>query len=1386
MSDNRWQAHRAGILNYWYYDEAEFYFAGGRLLLRGSNGSGKSVTMQSLVTVLLDGVKRADRLDSFGSKSRTMDDYLLGEKEISSYDERTGYLYLEYKRENSDQYITTGIGLHARRGSSKVDFWGFILQNGRRIGEDFFLYRLTKDPETGAEQKTPLTRRELENAIGQDGRVTTEQREYMAMVNQYVFGYEDIGKYEELMKLLIQLRSPKLSRDFKPSVIYEILNESLPTLSDEDLRPLAETLENMEKTRLAIEQLKREQAAFKDICKAYTGYNAAVLAERALGEAESRKALNRLKAQEEEQRSQLQEAEAAAEKARQKQQELNVEQAALQQEQRDLQEHEAYKAAEKKKEAESQLSKENEEKERREESLARKRRRELDLSELMKKEEQELSQLEGEASQLLEDLQALANEADFGAHRALSQGFKLNNPQLKEHFALWQKERKAHGAHLQELLRDLRQYEEQERRAQQLERELGEETRCLDDFQHEHERLLEELDQAKEQLVKAFYEWKKSEEEAFPIPKEEEIRLTGALRDLYQGTGWLDIQNHLNSLSSAQQRQLDSAIGKVRLNLQELDSKLLQASAELKILKETREAEPELGEAYQKAREQLQKQGLNFLPLYEATEFRPTVTAEMRERLESALLEAGLLNALILEKNETAASLPEEMRGAVIFAGDPVMLAESLLDYLEPVPGESGLSKERIAAILSSIEVNGDLYRTGTAASLNLTQGAYTLGCLSGRAAERERALFIGKQAREAYRRRQIEAKEAEITELSTARDKARIEETALLDKSEKLRHAKDTFPSPAEAQAAFDEARSKEQEIERQKVRLQEKEEAKKKLALELLTERKNILALREETALAFSSAAYEGALQALAEYGEEQHRLTLLQSGHAHTAELFRQHREEHEYAAGEVDTLKGEILDKEFAIGKLTKTIEALSRQLEEMDAAAIEARIAEVVTRLAAIPGEISQVSRELGQRENQRESLTAELERLERRHGLYQLLLSKWQELLRAEEQRGYPGREKKSLTEIMQARRKDRDTTLITLAQRVEKQYANHRDEIAEYRFSLRECPDELGPLPELDPEDEELFLPRWEALQNQAVRQLALTETGGKPISPYEQQAQLTQHLLEQESLLSEQDKKIYQEIIMNSIGRTISDKIYGAEDWIKKMNRLMAASETSSALRFRLEWKPLTGEEDQELDTAELVELLHSDPELMKDEDMKRLEEHFAHRIRRAREAAEAQEKDAEAFQASVREQLDYRRWFRFRLYYDKGEQIKRRELTDKAFFRFSGGEKAMAMYVPLFSAAYSRYMDAGSDAPRLITLDEAFAGVDEQNMRDMFRLVEQMGFNYIMNSQAIWGDYDVVPSLNIYELLRPLNANYVSLLPYHWDGRERSVMVEAGHAE
>ena len=155
---NRWKMNRAGLLNFWYYDDEIFNFSDGKLLLRGTNGSGKSVTMQSFLPVLLDGRKTPDRLDPFGSKARRMEDYLLGEKDILQRDERTGYLFLEYKKKESNQYITTGIGMQARRGKG-MKTWYFLITDHRRIGYDFELYEQDQD------EKIPLSQKQLENRI---------------------------------------------------------------------------------------------------------------------------------------------------------------------------------------------------------------------------------------------------------------------------------------------------------------------------------------------------------------------------------------------------------------------------------------------------------------------------------------------------------------------------------------------------------------------------------------------------------------------------------------------------------------------------------------------------------------------------------------------------------------------------------------------------------------------------------------------------------------------------------------------------------------------------------------------------------------------------------------------------------------------------------------------------------------------------------------------------------------------------------------------------------------------------------------------------------------------------------------------------------------------
>ena len=64
--NNRWKMNRIGFVNFWLYDEEDFQFEDGRLLLRGQNGSGKSITTQSFIPFILDGDRTPSRLDPFG------------------------------------------------------------------------------------------------------------------------------------------------------------------------------------------------------------------------------------------------------------------------------------------------------------------------------------------------------------------------------------------------------------------------------------------------------------------------------------------------------------------------------------------------------------------------------------------------------------------------------------------------------------------------------------------------------------------------------------------------------------------------------------------------------------------------------------------------------------------------------------------------------------------------------------------------------------------------------------------------------------------------------------------------------------------------------------------------------------------------------------------------------------------------------------------------------------------------------------------------------------------------------------------------------------------------------------------------------------------------
>ena len=275
-----------------------------------------------------------------------------------------------------------------------------------------------------------------------------------------------------------------------------------------------------------------------------------------------------------------------------------------------------------------------------------------------------------------------------------------------------------------------------------------------------------------------------------------------------------------------------------------------------------------------------------------------------------------------------------------------------------------------------------------------------------------------------------------------------------------------------------------------------------------------------------------------------------------------------------------------------------------------------------------------------------------------------------------------------------------------------------------------------------------------------------------------------LDEEISEIEGLIKDNDRELFENILANNVSRKIRGKINSSAAWVKKMNDLMGAMNTSSGLRLSLRWRSRTAEQEDQLDTKELVELLKKDHSIMSEAESSRLLAHFRSKIEEAlRRASDGS--GMISFYQIMKETLDYRKWFEFQLFSQKKGE-KQKELTNSVFGTFSGGEKAMSMYVPLFSAVVAKYQGGRGDAPKLISLDEAFAGVDNRNIRDMFRLMTEFDFDFIINSQVLWGDCDTLDALAIYQLIRPENAKFVTVMPYVWNGHSKELMDDESSVE
>ncbi|MDB7087851.1 SbcC/MukB-like Walker B domain-containing protein [Enterococcus mundtii] len=225
--------------------------------------------------------------------------------------------------------------------------------------------------------------------------------------------------------------------------------------------------------------------------------------------------------------------------------------------------------------------------------------------------------------------------------------------------------------------------------------------------------------------------------------------------------------------------------------------------------------------------------------------------------------------------------------------------------------------------------------------------------------------------------------------------------------------------------------------------------------------------------------------------------------------------------------------------------------------------------------------------------------------------------------------------------------------------------------------------------------------------------------------------------------------------------------------------MNQILQNTKDENRLRLSIRWIAKIAESEQEMNTKDLVRILRQPSAMLTSEDLERMIRHFREKINYAKILRDKDEEEAgQSLHEVMKDVLDYRHWFKFLLEYQKDNEPKR-ELTNPRFYKLSGGEKAVAMYLPLFTAMYARFEDAKAEAPRIVCLDEAFAGVDELNIADLFGTLEDLGFDYLLNSQALWGDYDTVSSLNVYQLLRKANSTTVGMVRSHWNGKRQEML-------
>ncbi len=1326
---DRWTVLRAGIQNVWEYDDREFVFNRGRLLLRGQNEAGKTKAMELLFPFLLDADLAPQRLDPFGTTARPMRWNLINESDPDAQ-QRIGYLWLELGRLEAGKAIhcTIGAGVKARRGSSDVDAWFFV--TSQRPGADVRF----------VVEGRPLAKGELTQAIGTNGQVFDRHGDYRRAVNARLFAMPD-EQYAALVETLLHLRRPQLSKTLDLDQLSRFLSASLPPLDARVVGPIAEGFERLDHHRSDLEALEETLGKLRGFDQVYRDYARAIAKGRAQELARAESAYQRARTETRERAAELEALlgrRAAVEKALV---ELGLRERTLVERIRAFEDSDAYRAA-------KDLD-EQEQAARRAASVAEdavsRAREDQGLFTAASARSSEAAREAKERGEEMERLRTVATErakdaALAGVHAAVDAlAGKGEADGASGALLAIRAQRDAVVFQLRDLARELARAVEAHRRSEERAGERAAALEAARDALREAERRCGEAEEA---WVAAAEAWlgglRVLPREALPGAEGEDAPDPAGFRAAVEFAA----EPLRRSIAG------DRAAAAARLAAVRADEEALREERDA-LARAPHPTPP--APAWRPSRSP-DRPGA---PLYVLCDFGPAA-AGAEAAIEAALESSGLLDAWV----EPDGTLLDPRTEDVILRGpSPSLRGRSLADVLVPVVA-GGVVEDRVRTVLASIGF-ATAGETPDGNAWIAADGRWRLGPLHG-AWMKAAPAYVGATARERERARRIADLEARLRALGETALALEWEVRAAGERLDLLARELGSIPRGAEVEAArarvgfcaeaHADAHAKHVLAER----AAKEAEAARAVAAAALDQAAGSAGVgafaRDPDLLAERSRGYFEAGDALVAAVRELRRALATAEREAraakeageragHSLEASARAAEEAAAAAARAAALRessGKERDEVLAALEAARGDERETRR--EKDAADVELR--GLGERVGESRKEAEQAERAVSEREEERKTAAAGFRALAD-FGVLQAA--------------GFPVSEPASewsFTAALELARKVDGA--IEIGAKLEER------EKAEDRLMRRQ-----GDLALQLPPDVRVIPSRAGEVLSYQFTWIGRTRPAAEVIGEMEADAAA------RIALLGEEETQLLEEFLSGEAHDHLASRLREARALVDRMNSAIEGRTTAAGAQVRLDWSL---DDAAQADAKDAVPLFLHAGRLLSEANRKALRAFLQRRLAQARDA-----QGDRSLQDRLLDVLDYRTWHRFQVEHRTPGQPWAK-LTRKAHAAGSGGKKAVMLHLPLFAAAAAFYDSADPAAPRVIALDEVFAGIDRPTRGKLMGLLAEFDLDFIMTSYEEWGFYEELDGLSTYHLSREPGHRGVFAEWFVWNGRERVLMEDS----